>query len=409
MNIDHLQPSRREFIATTAAMAMAGGVAPAFLRKPDRASPDRNGIVVILQLTGGNDALNTVIPAENNLYYKARPSLGVRKGSGLHIGSRTALHPSMPEFKGMYEKGTLAIIQNVGYQNPDRSHFRSLEIWHTAQAGGDPPAGPVARSGWAGRAADALAKETGGVAALHIGSTVQPQSIISEHVIVPSIADLDRASLKFMPRGELQQMVALSAVERAPGPAGFIAREAGQAYAIAGRIAGIARRGTKVNPYPPGTLGRKLETIAQFIGADLPTRIYHVEFDGFDTHANQAQTQALLLKELSGSLYAFYEDLKQKDRAADVVTFIFSEFGRRVRENASGGTDHGAAGCAFLAGPRVVPGLHGGEPDLEHLDAGDVTMQVDYRRIYSTLLRSVLDLDPQTILGRAPGPIPILR
>lgn len=393
MNIHNSAIHRREFLLGALAAPAAG------LFTLGRALPgeDEARILIILQLTGGNDGLNTCPPVDDDRYHRARPQLRVAAGAALKAAENVYFHPELSDFVEIYKNGALAVIPNTGYPRPDRSHFRSMEIWHSAST--DPAA---LTTGWAGRAADLLYLQKSGAPALHVGSTEQPLALAAERSIAPSILDIQRAMLR--PAGadttEIPSwLTAGAAPRRESAPFEWMAGEARAACDLARKIRAASQmRDTKIR-YPDYPLAKKLLTIGQLISAGYPANIYYLELDGFDTHAGQAPAHAALLRELGSSLRAFAADLRARGAHRRVATMIFSEFGRRLRENASGGTDHGAAAPMFVMGESVRGGFHGSAPDLEHLDDGDVTMKTDFRAVYASVIRDWLALDAAAVLG----------
>lgn len=404
--------SRRELLTASAGVLAAellydaaSGPANWLARAAARAAGDR--VIVILQLTGGNDGLNTCIPFEDDRYYRARPRLAISKNETVKITKETGLHPRMADLRDLWDRGEMAILNNVGYPQPDRSHFRSMEIWHTARL--DTPAPAI---GWVGRTADTCAhklqKKEGFAPATHVGSTEQPLSLLSEDVIIPSIVDIERSALKSIDLTKTEDLLDSIAAKKRDGLAGWLAEEARDAYGFSRKLRNISNS-QKKNQYPQSALGRNLATVSTLMEAGLASRIYHIEAGGFDTHAAQADAHGFLLEEVAKATAAFINDLRARGRAENVALMVFSEFGRRVRENASAGTDHGAAGPMLLFGGGVKGGMYGGAPDLEHLDDGDVVMKTDFRSVYASVLEHWLELPALEILGGSFEKIPIFR
>lgn len=348
-------------------------------------------ILVVLQLSGGNDGLNTVVPHRQDAYGRGRPSLAL-KGSALHrLDDEHGLHPSLAGLGRLHAEGRLALVHGVGTARPDRSHFRSLEIWHTAD-----PERPAHGTGWLGRLADQLAERTGGsMPALHIGDGDVPLALMGERVLAPSLRDEQSLALEDV--DGLDDARAALTRARSGGSADleFLRSTARTAYRAAGELEAVIARPTRAS-YPDLALARKLRLVARLIAGGFDTRLFHLSLDGFDTHARQAALHAALLGELDASLSAFQADLEECGVAGRVVTFVHSEFGRRVEENASRGTDHGAAAPVFLVGGAFARGLHGTAPDLERLVDGDVPATTDFRALYTALERDWLELRPST-------------
>jgi len=381
--------SRRRFLLdglTLTALVPALSAAPARLR---RAEGER--ILVVLQLSGGNDGLNTVVPHRQDAYGRARPSLAL-KGSALHrLDDDHGLHPSLAGLGRLHAEGRLALVQGVGVAHPDRSHFRSLEIWHTAE-----PERPAHGPGWLGRLADQLAQDRGGsMPALHVGGGDVPLALMGEHVLAPSLSDERALALEELAGLDGARVALTRARPGATPDLEFLRATARTAYRAAEELEAVIARPTRA-AYPDLGLAQKLRLVARLIAGGFDTRLFHLSLDGFDTHARQAALHTALLAELDASLAAFQADLEQCGAAGRVVTFVHSEFGRRVEENASRGTDHGAAAPVFLVGGAFARGLHGNAPDLTRLVDGDVPATTDFRALYTALERDWLGLRPST-------------
>jgi uncharacterized protein (DUF1501 family) len=302
----------------------------------------------------------------------------------------------MRPLKSLLDDGRLAFVQGVGYPHPNRSHFESMDLWHTAhQVSGTRPVG------WLGNASDRNAEE-GILPPLHFGSEVQPLALSADRVPATSIVSLDTFRFRVAERSAARKILDLSNAESRSGGNPMLehlqttSRASANASRRLGEVAQMADRGVQ---YPNSRLSGKLRQIADLIAADLPVRIFYVTLDGFDTHANQAPAHSSLLSEMSGAVSAFVKDLVAQDNADRVMVLTFSEFGRRVRENGSRGTDHGAASVVQLAGPQLPKPLIGHYPDLSDLDQGDLKYSTDYRQLYATLLKDWLGVNPVEILG----------
>jgi uncharacterized protein (DUF1501 family) len=409
--------TRRDFLRST--LVTCGGTVPLFLARsahllgdqPNQAGSGR--VLVVIQLDGGNDGLNTVVPYQDDVYRRSRPQLAVPPGEVHRLDDRLGLHPALTNLRRLHEDGQLAIVQSVGYPNPNRSHFESMAIWQTARL---TPRGE--RAGWLARCLDHRFPGPGGdTPALQVGEAAIPQALYGSRRHVPSLADLEQfrrrlgiADLRLAG----QQRAALDQImdhERgAPGSLlQFVQHTAKATYATSARldvVVGAIHAGAN---YPDSGLARRLRLIAQLISTGLGTSIYYTQLSGFDTHANQQYTHANLLSELAGALKAFLDDLRQAREAGRVLVLVFSEFGRRLAENASGGTDHGTAAPVFLLGSAVRPGLHGPYPNLTDLVDGDPRHAVDFRRIYATILDQWVQCPSRAILGGVFAPLPIVR
>lgn len=413
--------SRRRFLQATlgsSTLLSAGLAVPAFLARSAWAASDpaagktgslSENILVVVQLSGGNDGLNTVIPFADDGYGRNRITLRIPDSQVLKLNDQTGLHPQMEGFKKLFESQRLAIVQGVGYPNPDRSHFRSMDIWHTAK-----PDREDKTDGWLGRTIDADPREAGqDVPALHLGPNQLPLALVSQKTPVPSIESMAGFRLQTaggaLPLSSLAQL-AEAARPDSPPLLDFLRRSTLNAYASSAQVQEALKEERSAAAYPDFALAQKLKQIAQLIDAKLSTRIYYVSLDGFDTHANQSAAQAALLNQLSASVAAFIEDLAQRGHQDRVMVLSFSEFGRRVRENASQGTDHGTAAPVFLAGGRVASGFIGAQPSLSDLDGeGDLKFHTDFRRLYASLLDGWLGCPSEKVLGQRFEPLGIVK
>lgn len=411
--------NRRDFLKQlgTAGIVSLGIAPPAFLSRATYAfdsSPSSSSsgrVLVLVQLAGGNDGLNTVVPHGDPEYYKARPGIGIPRPAVLKIDENLGLHPQMTGFKELYDEGRLAIVQGVGYPNPDRSHFRSMDIWHSARPDAD-----YTTDGWLGRGLElAPLSQADGLRALALGTNRLPLALLSSKVNVPSVTDLAGYHLDLGSGPEQIQklkrrvMGETAANTGSAGPADstleFLRKTALTAFSSADRLKEVTASYKPAATYPANGLGERLKTVAQIIAGDLGTRVIFVSLDGFDTHAQQAGAHQSLLTELSSAVRAFFQDLRGHKLDDRVVLATFSEFGRRVKENGSLGTDHGAASQIFVAGAGVKGGLHGTHPSLTDLVEGDLRFHTDFRSVYATLLTRILRWPTEAILG---GNFPLL-
>jgi len=403
--------TRRDFLKSslgTSAVVSIGATAPQFLLQAGaaEAKPTDETILVMVQLSGGNDGLNTVAPFKESAYRKARPTLAVSAGDALKIDDSYGFHPAAKGLSNLLESDRLAIIQGVGYANPNRSHFESMDIWHTCQR-----KTAVRNDGWLGRFLDNTRQgDALDIPAIHLGREKQPLALSSQDIRVPSVTSLDRFRLKES-AGQLRKTVTNIGKSASPGGGllGFVQTSTGSALSASEQIEAASGRYKTGITYPESGLAQKLKTVAQLIDSGLKTRIYYVTLDGFDTHSRQAAAHEALLRELSGALDAFVRDMDEHGHGDRVLTMSFSEFGRRLQENASEGTDHGAAAPAFLAGNRVKSGLIGKHPSLHDLQDGDVKFHTDFRQLYATVLDQWLGVDSAPILGGKFTRVPALR
>jgi uncharacterized protein (DUF1501 family) len=415
--------SRRSFLkgtlASTTLVSLAGTIPQFLLRASARAAESRSQtILIVLQLSGGNDGLNTVIPYADDVYRKGRPSLAIGADRVRKIDGYAGLHPSMEGFSKLLEDHRLGIVQGVGYPTPDRSHFSSMDIWQSARrdtaGSGDGAFASNAghrTTGWLGRLLDAQSDGASGdlpAMQLSSGAARLPLALVGEHAHVTSIQSPE--AFKLDVGGDARIARAIQQATDATRAGGddlvtFLQDGARAALRSSKQVQeSLSRYKTDVK-YPETNLARRLKTIAQLIDAGLTTRIYYLDLDGFDTHANQAAAHANLLGELSGAVTAFTRDLDQHGHGQRAMLMTFSEFGRRVRENASQGTDHGAAAPMFLAGGKVKPGLLGQYPTLTDLDEGDLKFTTDFRSVYAAVLEQWLDVSAGPIMGGRFAPI----
>jgi uncharacterized protein (DUF1501 family) len=407
--------TRRQFLGTSAglsALTLGGTVPGLFARAADDAAKaDRNDrVLVVVELAGGNDGLNTVIPFEDDRYHKARPTLHVVKEQVQRLTEHVGLHPSMEAAAQLFKEGKLAVVQGVGYPQPDRSHFRSMEIWHTASTAARPPS-----TGWLGRVLDTSYKEGDDDALAGVALTDGlPQALTAEKLTVPAVRQIENFNTGVAdtpdadpPRARLlRQMSTGPTVKGEPIP--YLRRQAETAYRTAAKLRDAAANYQTDVEYP-GDLGAQLRRAAQVIAANLGVRLLWVSQGGYDTHSKQAPAHQALLGELSGALAAFQKDMEKHKAAERVLVLTLSEFGRRVDENASQGTDHGAASCLFLCGSKVRGGLAGTYPSLEKLGEGDLIHTVDFRAVYATILEKWLGCEAAKLLGGQFAPLDLLK
>jgi uncharacterized protein (DUF1501 family) len=399
--------SRREMLRVGLgglSVVSLSGTIPAFMSKfayadvPSTQPVSNDNILVVVQLSGGNDGLNCVVPYGVDDYYKARPVIGI-KDRLQKLNETLALNPGMVAFKKLFDDGKLAVINGCGYPEPNRSHFRSMEIWQTAS-----PDGHVG-SGWLGHYLDHCCRGTNNLLeAVNIGSQL-PTALVADSAPVPSISSLEDFQVHVdngVPapdqKTEQQILATLNDLRNASPALQFLARQATNAIVSAEQIRKLASGYKPDANYPPG-LGQQLRLIAQIINANFGTKLYYCEVGGFDTHSNQVQQHEQVLQQVASSIAAFYQDLTAKGFADKVTIMCFSEFGRRVQQNDSNGTDHGAAAPMFIIGGKVKGGLHGEYPSLSDLDGGDLKYNVDFRRVYATLLEKWLNADSSVVLG----------
>jgi len=388
--------TRRQFLQQSALVSLAPLV-PAFLSQSLTAAdakPD-DRVLVVIQLDGGNDGLNTVVPFADENYARFRRDLRIKSEEVLKLDAAVGLHPAMKSAADLFQDGRLAIVQGVGYPNPNRSHFESMAIWHHARlATGDHDG-----NGWLGRAAElSQPRKTSAPDSIYIGADAVPVALRGRRASPVSLQN--EADLKLA----VADIAAIREQAESPDLAAFVQRSVAQSFDAARqfRESTEAKHSTS-DDYPSTKLAEKLQLVSKLLKLGGGTRIYYVSQSGYDTHAAQTFQHAQLLREFAGGLKAFLNDLKAAKLDERVVVLAFSEFGRRVEENGSAGTDHGAAGPVFLAGPSVRSGLIGQHPSLTDLDQGDLKMAIDFRQVYATLLEQWLGVDaPQLLKGEFP-------
>ena len=427
--------TRRDFLRTSVLGGALAYTVPLFLEKTflclDTMAAATSGqittgkdgtILVVLQLAGGNDGINTLVPYGDDAYYKARPKIAIPKADILRISDYAGLHPKLTGIHDLYAQGCLGMVQGVGYPNPNRSHFRSTEIWQTAS-----DADRNESQGWLGRYFDNCCQgsDPSSVGVAIGGQT--PQSFSSptpkgvafsnpEQFRYMSEAASDPASADMFMRqmnqpsdaghGSLSENSGGS-IGMLAGPADddgstveFLQRTALGAQMSSDKILAITRKTKSSVNYPQSQLGNSLNLVGRLIAGGLPTRVYYVSQGGFDTHANQLPSHERLMNDLSAATSSFVQDLKAQGNFSRVLMISFSEFGRRVSENASGGTDHGAAAPLFVMGGGVKPGLYGNYPSLTDLHDGDLKFGTDFRSVYATALEKWLGAPSEMVLGR---------
>lgn len=411
--------TRREFIKKGLTMVAIGWTAPAFITRTALAMnnpwdiaqvasrpgvPDGR-ILVVVQLGGGNDGLNTVVPFTNDAYYRARPTLAVPAKDVVRINDDLGLHPSLSKVKALYDQGAMAIIQGVGYPNPSRSHFKSMEIWHTAD-----PEGRVVRYGWIGRYFDSKCP---GCEQRSVGVNVGHAMPLAMQAAGGMGVSLEEpAAFQWMPtldgmgaseEQELFRLLNAPAIIPAGGePASidFLRHTAMNAYVSSEQVRNAVSAYRGGAAYGDSRFAHSLQLIAKMIAGGLPTRVYFAHMTGFDTHATQRGAHENLLAQFAEGIAAFYTDLEAHGNADRVLVLAFSEFGRRVVENGSAGTDHGTAAPMFVFGKALKGGLYGMPPDLTDLVDGDLRHGIDFRSVYATVLDRWLGAAPAGILGR---------
>jgi uncharacterized protein (DUF1501 family) len=403
-----MSTNRRDFLKTSlagAGLVSWGLGAPAFLARTAAAAPQagkpgaRDTVLVVIELTGGNDGLNTVIPFKDPEYAKLRPTLKQPAGQIKKINDHLGLHPSMTGLADLLQDNALCAVQGVGYPNPSQSHFRSMDIWQTASLAED------VNEGWLGRALKGIP----GVPSFHIKSNNEPSPLALDGapVRVPSVKTLEEFQLQLAAASaadKQEQRDVIEGVVRSQGRGGlldFVQRTAANTYASSRRLQEIGKNYQPKAPYPNTPLAGRLKLAAQLIDAGLGARVFYAAHGNFDTHATQAPAHANLLGQLSGAVTAFFKDLAARGHRDRVLVMTFSEFGRRAKENGSKGTDHGSAAPMLLVGGKVKAGAVGDHPSLTKLEMGNLKHHTDFRQVYATILDDWLGVQSKDVLGGA--------
>jgi uncharacterized protein (DUF1501 family) len=364
--------------------------------------------LVLLQLSGGNDGLSTVVPFGDDVYNRSRTTIRIDGKDVLKIDGYRGLHPELKRLKSIYDDGRLAIVEGCGYPNPIRSHFKSMEIWQTAQA-----RGRMAGEGWIGRLCDAAWSQDGAAElVVHVGASA-PYSVYS--TTHPAIAFATPEGYKWVATGRDDLEAYRQAGERDDAKAanrGVLGRLRGVLADAQESSVKIRRAAASYRPrvaYPEDEFGNSLRAAAAMIDARIGSRVISVELAGFDSHNNQKNQHDDRMRRLDAGLGTFLQDLHGTPAGDNVVVIVFSEFGRRVKENGSGGTDHGVAAPMFVAGTRVKGGLHGKHPSMTDLDDGDLVHTTDFRSVYGTVIEKWFGADHAKALDARYPLLPLLK
>lgn len=406
---------RRSFLRRTFAaggLVAYGVTVPTFLARTARAAADSSAhadrILVVVQLTGGNDGLNTVIPFKDPEYVKLRPTLKIAPAQVRKINDEIGLHPAMSGLADLQQQQALCVVQGVGYPNPSQSHFRSMDIWQ---------AGSLDESlteGWIGKAL----KQMPAAPSFHLTAAEEsaPLALAGAPVRVPSIARLEDFQLRMAAANggerrkqrELIETVSQPSADQ-PNLLDFVKRTAVNTYESSKRLQEMARNYRPETPYPNTGLANRLKLAAQLIDAGLGARIFYVSLSGFDTHVSQANAHTNLLRELSDAMTAFFKDMTKRGHKDRILMMTFSEFGRRARENGGQGTDHGSAAPVLLVGGKVKAGVVGAHPSLTQLEQGNLKHHTDFRQVYASILDGWLGISSKDVLGDGFKPVEVFR
>ena len=387
---------RRKFLKQSS-LASSLFFVPSFVKAFEQVASSSLGFkrLVIIQLSGGNDGLNTVVPFRNDLYFKERPSLAIPKTEIITLNDEFGLHPSLTPLKRLYDNGHLSIINNVGYPNPVRSHFRSMDIWQTATDSDN-----FSQSGWLGRYLDHYGKQP--YSAIEVDESL---SLALKGERFNGIATQNPTILHNLSKDPYFKNISnhQNDAHLSEHNLGYLYKTMIEAQSSAKYIYETSKTVTTLQEYPNNAFGKQLKTTAQFINSGLDTKVFYTSLGGFDTHVNQLNTQKRLLKIYADGIESFIEDLKANGTFKDTLILTFSEFGRRVKQNANVGTDHGTANNVFIIGNQLKKqGLYNQGASLSDLDDnGDLKFEIDFRTIYATVLNKWLGVDDKRVLNKS--------
>lgn len=407
--------SRRHFlkslVGTSAAISFSNAL-PGLLNRSvlaaDAGERAKDTVLVVVQLSGGNDGLNTLVPYADDVYGRSRTTLRLKEHEVHKIGDGLGFHPDIPQFKRLFDDGDLMVVQGVGHSNSDRDHDGALREWHTAR-----PGDTTCQTGWLGRTIDVVNRtEDPSVCGALVAPIPMPLALRTRRVVVPSIETADQWKLQADTalQDDLYDAVKRSSVNRDNPLADLVRSASLAAQATDEKVRTVLGQSETANRYPSFSLAKQFRTISELIRADLGVRIFFSEIGGggiggFDNHAIQKDNHAALLREFSSSVAAFVDDLKQQNLLSRVLLISFSEFGRTVSENGRHGTGHGAAAPVFLAGGKLKGGLFGKHPDLSDLDQDAPKHHIDYRQVYATALDRWLGFPSDVVLGTQYSPL----
>jgi len=394
---------RRSFLKNSA-LASSLFMAPSFVSAMDDTLFTTLGRkrLVLIQLHGGNDGLNTVVPYRNDIYYRSRPTLAIKKSNVLKLSDELGLNKNLKPLRKLFDAGELSIINNVGYPNPNRSHFRSSDIWQTGSASHE-----VLQSGWVGRYLDAFGKNP--YDAIEIGKSL---SLLMKGDIKNAVVTKNAKNLYDIADDPYFNKIVSSYQDPhlSEHNMGYLYQTFIDGKQSANYIYEKSKTKTSSFDYGNSAFGKQLKTMSEFINSGMDTKVYYASMGGFDTHASQSGRQDKLLETYAQAVGVLVKDLKTNDTFKDTLILTFSEFGRRVAENAGLGTDHGAANNIFVIGSKLKkPGFFNDAPSLTHLDFnGDIPYKIDFRSIYANILYSWLDVANEKILSEAIAPLNVV-
>ena len=389
--------SRRDFLKISS-MASSMLFVPKFL-KAFESNPmlDTKGkVLIVLQLTGGNDGLNTIIPYRNDIYYRSRPLIAIKKEDAINLTDDIGLNPSLKNIKTLFDQGYVSIINNVGYPDPNRSHFRSMDIWQSGSS-----AEQMINSGWLGRYFDTLQDEATNNRnsfAIEVDDTLSlaMKGKNKTAIAVKNIEQFHKAA-----GNPFYKKLAAHNMEHESKLAGYLYQTLRETTSSADYIYQQSKIYNSTQVYPDTALGKRMKTIGSLIISGADTKVFYLSHGSFDTHVDQINRQQKLFEQMDEALFALVSDLKQNNRFKDVLIMTFSEFGRRVAQNASNGTDHGTASNMFIISESLKKqGLYNPIADLDNLDQGDLKYQIDFKEVYSTILNKWLNANGEVVLNK---------
>jgi uncharacterized protein (DUF1501 family) len=399
--------TRRDFLTRTSGFVTVSALVPRWAAAGAQHFEEALGAanthrtLVVLELSGGNDGLNTVVPYANPLYATLRSRVGIPASSVLPLNGTSGLNPVMTGIKSLWDAGRVAVVEGVGYPNSSLSHFAARDVWHTA----DPLL--AQRNGWLGRWADAAIGSGGSPLSCAAISQALPRTLLADHVSVPSFISL--ATYQYQTDGaypgdranQIRAFLAQNSGEfEIPNTPAAVSGVSVDAIVSSDLLQTVGTGYVAMGSYPAGSLGAGMQLIAQIINANLGSRLLYITYGGFDNHAAQTTDHGPLLTDVSNTIKAFFDDLDGHGKSHDVLLMTWSEFGRRAQDNGSNGTDHGTASCQLVVGDAVNSGIHGDPPDLSHLDSnGNLPIASDFRAYYGTILSDWLGADSAAILG----------
>ncbi|WP_020470200.1 DUF1501 domain-containing protein [Zavarzinella formosa] len=408
--------NRRDFLRRSTLLATTPLI-PAFIERTARAAePEKDTVLVVIEMTGGNDGLNTVIPFRDDNYYKMRPTIGHPVNTVLKLNDSIGIHPSLNTLKQMHDQGALTVVQGVGYPNPDRSHFESMDRWHCGEI-----AAKVSGNGWLAKSVPDLAKSKGGgVPVVHVGTEKLPMACRGTTQGVFTLNQEQPFELKLgLPgseeedtRKKLLKEVAGLGVNDSQELLPFVQRRHLQTYSAFDKLQKVMKESETERlrgGMAANTLYAKADLVGRLISQGFGTRVFYLAIDGFDTHSNQSQTHAGLMQQIDQAVAVLFNRLRGNGDDKRTLVMTFSEFGRRAAENGSKGTDHGSGSSMFLVGPGARGGPVGTHPSLTDLTDGDLKYHTDFRRVYATILDQWLNVDSKTVLGEKFEHMDLLR